>query len=296
MLKSMTGFGAGRGSAGEGSAAEEVVVELRTVNHKFCEVKPRIARELSSLEAALVKRVRDRVARGAVDLTVRRQSTTSTGQVPVVDLELARQYHQAFSSIAEAVGNPDPVPLSMIVQQSGVVRMEERGVSLEAAAAASSAALEQALDALIEMRTTEGQALRADLESRASLIEVTAREVAELSPRVVEEYRSRLEERIAELSRGTGVDPQRLAQEVAFFAERTDIAEEMTRLASHLEQFKALLDSPEPAGRKMDFLVQEMHREVNTTGSKSQHPEISSRVVGLKAELERLREQVQNVE
>ena len=117
-----------------------------------------------------------------------------------------------------------------------------------------------------------------------------------LAPKAVEEYRARLADRIAELAKGVTVDPQRLAQEVAFFAERTDVAEEMTRLHSHLGQFEALLVAKEPVGRKMDFLVQEMHREVNTTGSKSQHPEISSRVVALKAELERIREQVQNVE
>lgn len=296
MLKSMTGFGSGRGSAGEGPAAEEVVVELRAVNHKFCEVKPRLPRELSSLEQSLVKQVRERVGRGAVDLTVRRQSATATGQVPVVDLELAKEYHRALKSIAEAIGSGESIPLNLIAQQSGVMRMEERGVSLDSAGRAATEALTQALDALIEMRRLEGQALRTDLESRLALIAVTVKEVAALAPRVVDEYRTRLEERVVELNRGAGVEPQRLAQEVAFFAERTDIAEEMTRLSSHLEQFRNLLDAAEPSGRKMDFLVQEMHREVNTTGSKSQHPEISSRVVSLKAELERLREQVQNVE
>jgi uncharacterized protein (TIGR00255 family) len=146
------------------------------------------------------------------------------------------------------------------------------------------------------MRLSEGEAIHADLDARLKLLEGWSREVAQLAPRAVQEYQQRLTDRIAELARGVAVDPQRLAQEVALFAERTDIAEEVTRLASHLEQFRALLASSEPAGRRMDFLVQEMHREVNTTGSKSQHAEISARVVSMKAEVERIREQVQNVE
>jgi uncharacterized protein (TIGR00255 family) len=146
------------------------------------------------------------------------------------------------------------------------------------------------------MRGVEGEAIHADLEARLGLIERWSREVAQLAPRSVEEYRQRLTERVAELARGISVDEQRLAQEVAVFAERTDIAEEMTRLSSHLEQFRQMMAGNEPAGRRMDFLVQEMHREVNTTGSKSQHAEISARVVSMKAEVERIREQVQNVE
>ena len=153
-------------------------------------------------------------------------------------------------------------------------------MDVEAATQAVQAALDQALEALEQMRQVEGEAIRADLEARLELIErLEPARWRELAPRSVEEYRQRLTERVAELARGVAVDPQRLAQEVAFFAERTDIAEEMTRLASHLEQFRALMASSEPSGRRMDFLVQEMHREVNTTGSKSQHAEISARVV-----------------
>lgn len=296
MLKSMTGFGAGRASAMAGDATEEIAVEIRAVNHKFCEVKARLPRELTALEQPILKLVRERVARGAVDLSVRRSSATATGQVPVVDVALAREYHLALRKIGEAIGSSDQPALSWVASQPGVMRLEERGVSLEAATQASMEALEQALQGLLEMRRLEGVALRTDLEARLRLVDSLAKEVTTLAPRAVEDYRSRLEERIAEISKGVPVEPQRLAQEVAFFAERTDIAEEMTRLSSHLEQFRNLLDSPEPSGRKMDFLVQEMHREVNTTGSKSQHPEIGARVVSMKAELERLREQVQNVE
>ncbi|MBF5046311.1 YicC family protein [Aggregicoccus sp. 17bor-14] len=292
MLRSMTGFGAGRARVGD----EELSVELRSLNHKFCEVKARLPRELATLEPALVKQVKDRLARGSVELLVRRQSPTATGTVPTIDLGLAREYARAFRELSSSLGLSGELSLSQLVNQPGVVRLEERGANVEEAATACQAALGQALSALEEMRRVEGEAIRADLESRLSLISGWASEVAQLAPRSVDDYRRRLEERVAELSRGMTVDPQRLAQEVAVFAERTDIAEEMTRLSSHLEQFRALIQSSEPSGRRMDFLVQEMHREVNTTGSKSQHAEISNRVVSMKAEVERIREQVQNVE
>jgi uncharacterized protein (TIGR00255 family) len=292
MLKSMTGFGAGRARVGD----EEVSVELRSLNHKFCEVKARLPRDLAALEPIVSKRVKDRLARGAVELFVKRQTATPSGTVPVVDVALAREYARAFRELADALGVAPEISWTQIATQPGVVKLEEKGGDLESATQAVHVALEQALTALEQMRQVEGEAIHADLDARMKLIEGWSREVAALAPKAVEDYRQRLSERVAELARGVAVDPQRLAQEVAMFAERTDIAEEVTRLASHLEQFRALMASTEPAGRRMDFLVQEMHREVNTTGSKSQHAEISARVVSMKAEVERIREQVQNVE
>lgn len=292
MLKSMTGFGAGRAQVGE----EEFSVELRSLNHKFCEVKARLPRELAALEPLVSKQVKERLARGAVELLVRRQTVTASGTVPMVDVALAQEYARAFRELAEALGVPADISWSQVATQPGVVKLEEKGMDVAAATQAVQSALDQALAALEQMRRVEGEAIRADLDARLKLIEGWSREVAALAPQAVEEYRQRLAERVADLARGVPVDPQRLAQEVAMFAERTDIAEEVTRLASHLEQFRALMASSEPAGRRMDFLVQEMHREVNTTGSKSQHAEISARVVSMKAEVERIREQVQNVE
>jgi len=292
MLKSMTGFGAGRARVGD----EEFSVEVRSLNHKFCEVKARLPRELAGLEAALLKQVKDRLARGSVEVFTKRQTATAAGTVPVVDVGLAREYARAMREVGEALGMMAEVSWAQVASQPGVMRLEERGMDVESASRAVPAALEQALGALEQMRQVEGEAIRVDLEARLGLIEKWSREVAQLAPRSVDEYRQRLAERVAELARGISVDEQRLAQEVAVFAERTDIAEEMTRLASHLDQFRQLMTGGEPAGRRMDFLVQEMHREVNTTGSKSQHAEISARVVSMKAEVERIREQVQNVE
>lgn len=288
----MTGFGIGRATSG----AEELSVELKSVNHKFCEVKPRLPRELSSLEPLVVKLVKDRLARGAVEVTVRRQTQAQAGQVPVVDVALAQEYQRALLDLAAATGASKEIPVTFLAGQPGVMRLEERQASLEDAQRALQSALSQALDALVTMREVEGEAIARDLSTRLDLIEAGVEKLEQLAPRAVEEYRARLQERVAELTQNAAVDPQRLVQEVAIFAERTDVAEETTRLRSHLAQLRALLQSDEPFGRRMDFLVQEFHREVNTTGSKSQHSEISAQVVALKAEVERVREQVQNVE
>lgn len=292
MLRSMTGFGSGTATAG----AESLTVEVRSVNHKFCEVKVRVPRELSALEPTLIKLVKERVARGAIDVTVRRAARTSTGVVPQVDLGLAKEYLRAWREIGRELGLGESVSIRDIATSLNVIRLEEPQLPLEDANKAVETALLGAIEQLRLMREKEGVALAADLTTRLGLVATWVKEVQALAPKAIDAYRARLAERIAELSSGLTVDPQRLAQEVAFFAERTDVAEEMTRLDSHLVQFNELLKSKEPSGRKMDFLVQEMHREVNTTGSKSQHADISARVMQLKAELERVREQVQNVE
>lgn len=292
MLRSMTGFGTGRSSV-EG---EELSVEVRTVNHKYCEVKVRLPRELSSLEPRLVQLVKGRIARGAVEVSAKRQTPASAAATPKLDLPLAAEYLGALRRLASELGLPEAVAVRDLFAQPGVLTLEERELKLGPTFESLQSALLQALDSVTQMRVAEGQAIHADLLARLQAIEALSREVASLAPQAVEAYHQRLLERVSELSRGVPADPQRLAQEVAFFAERTDVAEELTRLFSHLRQFQELLQSSEPVGRKLDFLTQELNREVNTTGSKSQHPEISSRVVAIKAELERIREQVQNVE
>jgi uncharacterized protein (TIGR00255 family) len=291
MIRSMTGFGAGHGAA----AGEELDVEVRSVNHKFCEVKIRLPREYAALEIEAAKLVKERLARGGVDVSIRRGAAAG-GLAPRVDVQLAEAYARAFAELQARLGLATGATLADILAADGVVRLDERDVDLDAARSAVRTALSAALDALVEMRAREGAALARDLSTRLDTIEVLAARVGELAPHAVEHHRARLEERIAELSRGIPIDPARLAQEVALLADRSDVAEELTRLASHVSQVRALLASDEPAGRKLDFLVQEMHREVNTTGSKSQSADIAAVVVALKAEVERMREQVQNVE
>jgi uncharacterized protein (TIGR00255 family) len=292
MLRSMTGFGAGRARVG----SEEIAVELKSVNHKFCEVKLRLPRELAPAEPSIVRQVKDRVSRGAIEVWIKRQTAGGETNVPRLDVTLAKEYLEAFRELSSALAMDLNLRVQDIAAQPGVLRLEERAAPPEEASQALLSALESALSELLKMRAAEGAALKADLEQRLAFIEKLSEEIAALGPKVVAEYRQRLEQRLADLLATPGVEPQRIAQEVAIFADRTDVAEEMTRLSSHLSQFRVLISSPEPAGRKLDFLLQEMNREVNTTGSKSQHVEISSRIVALKAELERLREQVQNIE
>jgi len=291
MIRSMTGFGAGRGAVN----GEEIDVEVRSVNHKYCEVKVRMPRELAALEHEVVRSVKERLARGGVDVAVRRMASGSLVS-PRVDVGLAESYARAFAEVQARLGLPGPITLAEIIAAEGVVRLDERVLDLDTVGEALRRAVAAALGQLVAMRAREGEALARDLSSRLDVLEGLVERIGALAPQAVESYRTRLSERIAELTRGVALDPARLAQEVAIFADRTDVAEEITRLRSHAAQVRALLDVSEPAGRKLDFLVQEMHREANTIGSKSQHAGIAGLVVALKAEVERMREQVQNVE
>ena len=291
MIRSMTGFGAGHGAA----ASEALDVEVRSVNHKFCEVKVRLPRELGALEPEAVKLVKDRLARGGIDVSVRRAGQAG-GLAPRVDVALAEAYARAFEELRARLRLSGAVTLADVAGADGVLRLDEPALDLEAARAALRGALDGALEALGTMRAREGEALARDLAGRLDAVEALVARAAALVPQTVEHHRARLAERVAELTRGIALDPGRLAQEVALFADRTDVTEEVTRLRSHLAQARALLASGEPAGRTLDFLVQEMHREVNTIGSKSQSAEIAAIVVTAKAEVERMREQVQNVE
>jgi uncharacterized protein (TIGR00255 family) len=287
----MTGFGAGKGAAGD----EEIAVEVRSVNHKYCEVKARLPRELGALEVEVGRAVKERLARGGVEVTARRAGNHGV-VTPRVDAHLAEAYARAFAELQARLSLPGSATLADVLAADGVIRLEERELDADAAREALLRGLERALDALVAMREREGAALARDLSARLDQVEAIVARVQARVPRSVEQHRARLEERIAELTRGIPLDPARLAQEVALFADRIDVTEEITRLGSHVAQVRGLLASGEPSGRKLDFIVQEMHREANTIGSKSQSAEIVSEVVALKAEIERMREQVQNVE
>ena len=275
--------------------SEAIEVEVRSVNHKFCDVKVRLPRELASLELEVMRAVKEKLARGGVEVTLRRTAARGAS-TPRVEMALAEEYARAFSELKARLGLPGAVEFAHIIAAEGVVVLEERGVGVEEARAACAAALAEALAGLATMREREGEALARDLSGRIHLAESLVDRVETLAPQAVEHYRARLQERIEDVGRGLALEPGRVAQEVALFADRMDVSEEITRLRSHLEQIRALVSLKEPAGRKMEFLVQEMQREANTVGAKSQSAEIASIVVGLKAELERMREQIQNVE
>jgi uncharacterized protein (TIGR00255 family) len=293
VIRSMTGFGAGRAQAGE----ETVSVELRSVNGKYCDVRPHLPRDLVALEASVAKTIKGRLARGVVDVTVRRDAPNGLrGLAPRIDVPLATAYARALRELQAQLGLGGELTLSDVAGLEGVVMLDESPPDPGPAAQAVDAALSAALDALEAMRLNEGEALARDLSARIDAVEQGARAIRALAPQSVEAYRDRLAARVAELSRGTAADPARLAQEVAFFADRVDVTEELTRLSSHLAQMRSVMAADAPAGRRLEFLVQEVNREVNTVGSKSQHAAIAAQVVELKAELERIREQIANVE
>jgi uncharacterized protein (TIGR00255 family) len=289
----MTGFGAGRAQAG----TETVAAEIRSVNGKFCEVRAHLPRDLSGLDQVVAKIVKARIARGVVDVTVRREGAEgSRSAAPTVDMVLAAAYTKALREMRAELGLSGEVTVQDLVGLEGVVTLAESAADVGPAADALERAMSTALDALEEMRRREGEALARDLQARLTAVEKGAAAIRASAPQSVEGYRERLAARVAELSRGVPVDPARLAQEVAFFADRVDVAEELTRLGSHLAQMRALVAGDAPAGRRLEFLVQEVNREVNTIGSKSQNAGIAAQVVELKAEVERIREQVANVE
>ncbi len=288
----MTGFGAASSRAG----GEEVTVEVRAVNGKFCEVKARLPREYAALEPHVVRRVKERLARGGIEVSIRRGEGEAGPRWPKVDAELAARYLERFRELQQRLAVPGAIEIGQLLSAEGVVALEDRPPDLDAAREAVLAALDGALDGLLAMREREGEGLRRDLAERLAALAGYVDRLAAAAPASVIAYRERLAKRVQELAGDVGVDPQRLAQEVAIFADRSDVTEELTRLRSHLDQLRGLLDADEPVGRRLDFLVQEANREVNTSGAKSQWAEAASLVVDMKAELERIREQVQNVE
>lgn len=290
-MQSMTGYGRGTCEVG----GRRLVVEVRSVNHRFLEIKPRLPFADAALEMNLTQAVRARLTRGAVTVGVRDEGGGS-GQAVRADLGLARQYHQALTQISAALELAEAVPLALIAAQPGVLTTSEAVSDPDALWRALEPGLFEALTALVAARGREGAALRADLLARLDHLGTLALKLGELTKEAPELYRRRLRERLDRALQPGEVDPQRLAQEVVILADKADVTEELTRMAAHLTEFRRLCTSDEVSGRRLDFLTQELHREVNTLGAKSQSAAVAARVVDAKAELERLREQVQNVE
>lgn len=291
MIRSMTGYGKGEAVSPSGRC----LVEVRSVNHRYGEVTVKLPRTFLACENELRKMAATRIKRGKIDLFVQWEPAADAATVSPVNIEAARGYHAAFQQLAHELLMSPEIPLSLIVAQRNVMQesTSEDGTDLlpqvmEAAGLA--------LDALDAMRLREGEALADDLRQRRRTLEELVGQIGLRVPLMVEEYQLKLQQRLAKLLGDTELDPQRLAQEVALLADRCDVTEELVRLASHFVQFDETLNLQEPVGRKLDFLMQELNREVNTIGSKANDVEITSLVVTLKAEMEKMREQVQNIE
>lgn len=292
MRDSMTGFG--RGEAG--AAGRAYTVEVHSVNHRFLEVRCRLPRRLQGLEPKVQQALQGRFARGHFEVSVQEKDLGGGARRLSLDTALAREYAALLRGLQEELGLPGEVSLGLVASQRELIAIEEAEAPVEEAWTALRPALETALQELAAMRRQEGEALVGALNRELAAIEAIQERILQRAPEAVAAQRDRLRARIAELLEGRELDPGRLEQEVAILADRADITEECDRLRSHLAQFRATLAQGGPQGRRLDFLLQEMGREANTTGSKSADAALAHEVVELKAALERLREQVQNLE
>jgi len=292
MIKSMTGYG----KAVVETETGRTTVEIRSVNHRYGEVFVKMPRSFLAFENDVRKAVGDRLKRGKIEVFVQREEAAGGQHRPLVNVALARAYREAFDHLRTELGIYDPVTLPLILSQKDVLAAQEENSDEDALRTELLQGVRGAVEAMETMRMREGEALLADLTARRQTLAMLMDRVAERAPAVVAEYAQKLRERLAQLLADTALDEGRLAQEVALLADRCDVTEELVRFRSHLAQFDETLALTEPVGRKLDFLLQELNREVNTIGSKANDAAMAAMVVELKAELEKIREQVQNIE
>ena len=291
-MYSMTGYGRGAASL-EG---RELTIELKSVNNRFLDIGMKLPRQLSFLEDGLRKLLNDSLSRGHVDVFVNYRNLRSDSKTVRVDEPLLRAYLISARESAKALDLTDDLTLSRALTLPDVTTILPADEDQQALMDLSTQVMAEAIENLKTMRHKEGERLKLDLSARMDTMTGYAAVIEKRAPAVVEEYRAKLTARIEELLGETEVDRARLATEVAIFADRAAIDEEIVRLNTHLVHFRELLEAEEPVGRKMDFLVQEMNRECNTIGSKANDAELTSIVLLCKAEIEKLREQIQNIE
>jgi len=290
-MHSMTGCGSGKVQRD----GWEVTVDLKTVNHRFLDISMRLPRNIAFLEQTVRDRISAKIHRGHVDvfLTVKRTDSSSTEVV--CDPDLAALYADAANQLSGRTGIQNDLTVSRLMKMEGVLTLNEREMDEETVSAICTEAADIAVDRLVQMREREGQNLKEDLSVHLLAVLELRQKILLRAPLVVDEYREKLQARLNNLL-SEAVDPQRIIQETAILADRCAIDEELARLESHIRQMRTYLDTDGEIGKKMDFLIQEMNRETNTIGSKASDAEIAQHVVDLKSEIEKLREQIQNVE
>jgi uncharacterized protein (TIGR00255 family) len=294
MIRSMTGYG----RAESVIMGRKFAIEMKSINHRYLEVSLRLPGMLFVLEPEIKKRIGEQFSRGRIEAAVRVESdgTSETDGRISLNRPLARNYHALLCELKEELRLEDAITLAMMAGFRDVFVPAEAAQDPAALWEGLARVLDEAIRMLTEMRAREGEVLQRDLTARLLLVAGFLEKISERAPQVVLEYQKRLGDRIRELTNGMVIDDTRLLQEVAIMAEKSDITEEIVRFRSHIDQFTDLLGTGDGAGRKIDFLIQEMGREVNTIGSKSGDAEISRSVIEIKSELAKLREQVQNIE
>jgi len=291
-MRSMTGYG--RGETDHGGT--KFSVELNSVNRKQSDIVINLPRDLTSLEPQIRQTINENISRGRTNVVVSYQNGSGGPRKLALDTELARFYHDAMRALQKDLDAPGEITIGSILQAPGVMRAPEEAIDSSAAWPAIERALRAALNELIKMREREGKHLAKDLIRRLKAMRKQIKEIRSLHPDVVKKYRAALLERIHKAGLPISTDDERLVKEISFFADRADVSEELTRVESHLAQFAHHLRRREPVGRTLEFITQEIFRELNTLGAKANDAAISQRVVLCKAQLEKIREQIQNLE
>ncbi len=292
MIRSMTGYGRAQKEAD----GRIITVEIKTVNHRYYEYTSRLPRSCGALDEKLKNHLKQEIHRGKTDVFVRMEETEAEGVGIVINYALADRYMEALHTLADRYGIAGDMPARMLAGVPEVLTVTREEADEDALWAAVREVADEALDKLVAMRTREGETMRADILSRCDTVLDAVAFIEERSPQTVQEHMDKVTARMRELLDGAAVDEQRLLTEAALYADRIAVAEETVRLRSHIDQLRDLLNRSVPVGRDMDFLVQEMNREINTVGSKSQDVALARKVIEVKAEIEKIREQLQNIE
>lgn len=292
MIKSMTGFGAGDAE----TADFKVHIEVKAVNQRFLETNYHMPYSMNMFENQLTKKIKEYASRGKLDINIRFQDLRDKAVTVKVDKGLVAAYGQALQEISSQLELSAPVTAAQIASYPDVLKLNEENDDLEAAQPVLMQAMEQALESFVDMREAEGQNIQRDLLARIDTLENFVGELEKLAPEIVAAYRQRLENLLREYLAKEDIEESRIIQEVALFTDKVNYTEETVRLRSHFDQFRQIITAGEPVGRKLDFLIQEMNREINTVASKANSAGAAQFVVDVKSEIEKIREQIQNIE
>ncbi|MDD6235873.1 MAG: YicC family protein [Clostridiales bacterium] len=292
MISSMTGYGRAQEVIGN----KDITVEIKGINHRFFEFSARVPRTYGYIEERIKSVLQSSVSRGKIEVNVAIYNVDTPDSEVAVNIEFAKNYLETLRASADELQITDDLKLSHLLQLNDIFTIRKKADDEEAVLSAVEQVTRQAVSNFVAMRRTEGGKLKEDLLSRIASIENAVGVIEEKASHMAEDYRERLFQKLTELLQDKNIDEQRILTEAAIFAEKVAVDEETVRLRSHISQFRQLLEIPEPVGRKLDFLIQEFNRETNTIGSKVQNVEITKIVVDIKADIEKIREQIQNIE
>lgn len=293
MVKSMTGFGRAQSEEGKKYL---ISLELKSVNNRYLDINIRAPKFMIAIEDELRKIISKRLSRGKVDVFINYKSYISSDIVPKLDVNLAKKYYDCLKELEDTLGITNDITVSKISKYPEVLTLQVEEANLDEIMLDLRVILNESLEMMVEMREIEGEKLKEDIMHKLYEIDNELKLIAAIAQEIPKQYKKKLNERIIELTQGTKLDKERIAQEIAIFADKASVDEEITRLYSHLNQMTKTLELNEPIGRKLDFIIQEMNRETNTIGSKANDMNMTNTVINIKNIIEKIREQVQNIE